>query len=141
MNPFEAYGSPSEDRPASRFRDDEPYERGDNYRRRSPGKSSSFPHILNAKADIGANHDSLQTAEDPHLENAPDLPLLSTAINLAVIEPLTGVHARETASMIPLDLNQESAKNEDERLPPPLLTLIDMFLVKNLRNLLYASIP
>lgn len=38
MNPYEAYGSPSEDRAAPRYRDEDSFDR-DNYRRRSPCKS------------------------------------------------------------------------------------------------------
>ncbi|RMZ77997.1 hypothetical protein DV737_g4077, partial [Chaetothyriales sp. CBS 132003] len=36
MNPYEAYGSPTEERAPSRYRDEDSYDRGDSYRRRSP---------------------------------------------------------------------------------------------------------
>jgi hypothetical protein len=43
MNPYDTYGSPTDERPPSRYRDEEPpYERTDSYRRRSPG-TSRFP--------------------------------------------------------------------------------------------------
>ena len=43
MNPYDTYGSPTDERPPSRYRDEEPpYERNDSYRRRSPGMSG-FP--------------------------------------------------------------------------------------------------
>lgn len=54
MNPMEAYGSPTAERPASRYRDDDRDRgdaergRGDTYRRRSPRKSTTdhFNYIL-----------------------------------------------------------------------------------------------
>jgi hypothetical protein len=38
MNPYDTYGSPTDERPPSRYRDEEPFERSDTYRRRSPRK-------------------------------------------------------------------------------------------------------
>jgi hypothetical protein len=54
MNPYEAYGSPTSERPAGRYRDDEPdrgdRDRGDTYRRRSPREFWIW-HLL-GRADI-----------------------------------------------------------------------------------------
>ena len=38
MNPYDTYGSPTDERPPSRYREEEPYERTDTYRRCSPRK-------------------------------------------------------------------------------------------------------
>src|SRR2546423_9192788 len=97
MNPYEIYGSPTEERPNSRYgREEEPYSRPiESYRRISPGESTSFLVSLPSRRSHSCTMQPMSRVRGNALA-CPLLAFMSPAERCPSISPTATGHDNNT---------------------------------------------